>query len=68
MRLTAGNAAILGRSPRIFVFTAGQPRGSYRFEGRFEYIAHTLLDVTIPNRSGPALVFQLRKVADAVNL
>lgn len=27
MRLTAGNAAILSRSPHIFVFTAGEPRG-----------------------------------------
>jgi len=67
MTMTGGNAAILSRSPNLYVFT-GQSKGVYRFEGRFEYVTHFSKHAMRQGKRASALVFRLRRVADRVDL
>lgn len=62
MTLTRGNAAVLARSPELYLFVRSGQR--YQFQGRFECIDTE--QVTALNRgvSARALVFVLRRVDD----
>jgi hypothetical protein len=67
MSLTGGNAAIINRSPNLYLF-ASQGKGSYRFEGAFEYLTHTTEWTQREGNQQRAIVFRLRRVSDAVEL
>lgn len=65
MTMTGGNAAIVDRSPHLYVFT-GQSKGVVRFEGRFEYVKHFNEWTKREGKQARAIVFRVRKVADRV--
>ena len=67
MVLTAGNAAILQRSPDLYLFTQVAP-SLYRFEGRFASIGHTQEPVSAFGHTRLAIVFRLKREADVVEL
>lgn len=67
MTMTGGNAAIVDRSPHLYVFT-GQTKGVTRFEGRFEYVKHFNEWTKREGKQARAIVFRLRKVADRVEV
>ncbi len=67
MALTGGNAAIVDRSPHLYLFT-GHSKGVYRFEGQFEHVAHSHEWAKREGQQAKALVFRLRMVGDRVDL
>jgi hypothetical protein len=67
MAMTGGNAAIVDRSPNLYLFT-GQGHGVYRFEGQFEYLTHTTEWTERAGNVQRAIVFRLRRVSASVEL
>jgi hypothetical protein len=67
MSLTGGNAAIIDRSPNLYLLPAVS-KGLYRFEGAFEYLTHTMEWTKREGNPQRAIVFRLRRVSDTVEL
>lgn len=67
MSLTAGNMAILDRSPNIYLFV-NRGGGLHVFEGRFQAIAHERVVAEREGTIGEAIVFTLERIADEVRL
>lgn len=67
MSLSGGNAAIIERSPNLYLF-ASEGKGFYRFEGAFEYLTHTTEWTKREGNPQRAIVFRLRRVSDTVEL
>ncbi len=67
MQLTAGNNAIVERSPQIYLFSS-VAKARYRFEGRFAVAGKQREPVNRDGGMRQAIVFRLRKVADVVDL
>jgi hypothetical protein len=60
MTMTAGNKAIVDRSPELRLFIAAA--GGHRYEGRFECLGHEPEVTTRDGREFRAIVFLLRRV------
>jgi hypothetical protein len=67
MSMSGGNAAIIERSPNLYLFTS-LGHGEYRFEGRMEYVEHSTEWTERAGKRQQAIVFRLRRVADRVDV
>lgn len=67
MSLTAGNSAVLERSPNLYLFIS-IGGGLHRFEGRFRALDHERVVAERDGAAGEAIVFTLERVADEVPL
>ena len=67
MSLTGGNAALVDRSPNLYLFV-NEGSGFHRFEGRFMLVDHERVAAEREGTIGEAIVFTLERVADEVRL
>ena len=67
MSLTGGNAALIDRSPHLYLFV-NEGSGFHRFEGRFMVVSHERVVAEREGTIGEAIVFTLERVADQVRL
>ena len=59
MTMSGGNAAIVDRSPNLYLFVAVD--GGYRYEGRFAHVTHSIEPAVRDGAQLQAIVFVLSR-------